>query len=190
MFVARQSIFTNKPLTQVDGHEDVAITAHFRPMSDDIDVALSKPKSTIKNVELKVHQYEFDWISNTNAFQRLKHLNTLQDNWDGYGAAGFSRQHIHRALDLSEVTRSYFNANNMSFSHLSPFIAPCSDGAILFEWCGKRFPDRQLVIFVPANLEQPFEYLKSDCDSDEDGNFIDVGFANTLLKWLMETEIE
>ncbi|GBO53568.1 hypothetical protein APA_1475 [Pseudanabaena sp. lw0831] len=193
MFVARQSIFTNKPLTQVDEHEDVAITALFRPRSkdsNDIDIALSKPKSIIKNVELKVHQSEFDWISNTNAFQRLKHLITLKDNWDGYGAAGFSGQHIHKALDLSEVTRSYFNANNMSFSRLSPFIAPCSDGAILFEWCGKRFPDRQLEIFVPANLEQPFEYLKSDRDSDEEGNFIDVGFAINLLEWLMETEVE
>jgi hypothetical protein len=98
MFVARPSIFTNKPLTHVDEYKDVAITALFRQISDDIDIALSKPKSTIKNVELKVHQPEFDWISNTNAFQRLKHLDTLQDNWDGYGAAGFSRQHIHRAI--------------------------------------------------------------------------------------------
>jgi hypothetical protein len=190
MFVARQSIFTNKPLTQVDGHEDVAITANFRPMSDDIDVALSKPKSTIKNVEPRVHQYEFDWISNTNAFQRLKHLITLQDNWDGYGAAGFSRQHIQKALDLFAVIKGYFDDQNLSFSYLSPFIAPCSDGAILFEWCGKRFPNRQLEIFVPANLKQPFEYLKSDCDSDEDGDFMDSSFASSLFKWLMETGVE
>ena len=114
--------------------EDLANTLS-RPSSNDKDIVLSK--STIKNIEhLKVHQAEFDWTSNTNAFQRLTHLNTLQDNWDGYGAEGFSRQHIYRALDLFEVTRSYFNGNNMSFSRLSPFIAPCSDGAILFEWSG------------------------------------------------------
>lgn len=170
--------------------EDLAINALSKPRANDIeDIVLSK--STINNIEhLKVHQAEFDWISNTNAFQRLTHLNTLQDNWDGYGAAGFSRQHIHRALDLFEVTRGYFNANNISFSRLSPFIAPCSDGAILFEWGGKRFPDRQLEIFVPANLEQPFEYLKSDHESDDDGNFTDVGFTRSLLEWLMETGVE
>ncbi len=189
MFVARPSIFTNKPLTHVDENEDLAITDLSRP-SNNVDIVLSKSKSTINNIELKVHQTEFDWISNTNAFQRLKHLITLQDNWDGYGATGFSRQHIQKALDLFAVIQSYFNAHSLSFSRLSPFIAPCSDGAILFKWCGKRFPDRQLEIFVPANLEQPFEYLKSDCDSDEDGNFIDVGFAVHLLEWLMETEVE
>ena len=88
------------------------------------------------------------------------------------------------------MIQGYFYTNKLNFSRLSPFIAPCSDGAILFEWSGNRFPARQLEIFVPANLEQPFEYLKSDRHSDEDGNFTDLSFAISLLEWLMETGVE
>ncbi|MEA5489186.1 MULTISPECIES: hypothetical protein [Pseudanabaena] len=170
--------------------EDVAINALSRSKFSGGDTAISKLNSAEKNVSIQVHQAEFDWITNINAFQRLKHLITLKDNWDGYGAAGFSRQHIQRALDLFAVTQCYFNAHNLRFSLLSPFIAPCSDGAILFEWCGRRFPDRQLEIFIPVDLEQPFEYLKSDHESDEDGNFTDVDFVISLLEWLMETGVE
>jgi hypothetical protein len=126
---------------------------------------------------------------NTNAFQRLKHLITLKDNWDGYGAKRFTIQHIRRALDLFAIVQSHFNDRELNFSHLSPFVAPCSDGAILFEWGGKRFPERELEIFVPANPDDPFEYLKNYDDINEDGSFTETNLTHTLLEWLLDSKI-
>jgi hypothetical protein len=186
MFVVRNlSITANTPkLASVS--QDVAITVPVRPSFIGGDTAVSKSNTTANNnFPIQVHQTEFDWISNTNAFQRLKHLITLKDNWDGYGATEFNKQHINKALELFAIIKSYFNSKNLSFSHFSPFIAPCSDGAILFEWRGKKFPDRELEIFVTTKLTEPIEYLKSNQDCEEESSFEDIGFVIPLLEWLM-----
>ncbi len=169
MFVVQETIFASEC-------KDMAITNS------------AKLDPSVSNKLIQVHQAEFDWIHNTNAFQRLKHLSSLKDNWDGYGAQTFTRQHIQRALDLFEASQDYFNKNNLSFSHYSPFIAPCSDGEILFEWRGRLFPQRDLEIFVSRNLSQPFTYLKTDLmtNTDTEDSFVDPNFGHTLLKWLLE----
>jgi len=186
MFVVRNSAITANTPKLASLSQDVAITIASRPSFIGGDTALSKSSTAANNnFPIQVYQTEFDWITNTNAFQRLKHLITLKDNWDGYGATEFSKQHIDKALELFTVIQSYFNASNLSFSHFSPFIAPCSDGAILFEWSGKRFPDRELEIFVTTKLTDPFEYLKSNQDCEEEGRFADLGCVIPLLEWLL-----
>jgi hypothetical protein len=136
---------------------------------------------------LQTSQSEFNWISNTNPFQRLRNLLTLEDNWDGYGAPKFSRDQISRAFDLYSSIYSYYLEKEMNFSQLAPFIAPNSDGSILFEWAGQRFQLKELEIFVPSTMEDEFEYLKCNDDQDEAGKF-SIEDINALLNWLFVTE--
>ncbi len=184
MFVVKASI------THIDSpslsRRDIAIAAP-QPVAAGVDTALSSMSNlqTPQHAHLQARQTEFDWINNTNAFQRLKHLVTLKDNWDGYGATKFTRQQVERALDLFSVVYSYFISRDLNFSHVSPFIAPCSDGAILFEWAGKRFPDRDLEIYVPADLDKPFEYLKTD-QKEAEGVLSDPKEVLPLLSWLFK----
>jgi hypothetical protein len=141
----------------------------------------------LHHTSLRTSQAEFDWSQNTNAFQRLRNLLALEDNWDNYGAPPFLRPHVDRAFALYSNIYSYYLSKEMNFSQLSPFIAPCSKGAILFEWAGRRFPCRELEIFVPSAKESPLEFLKCADDWEEEGTFV-ADEVNSLLDWLFSTE--
>ncbi len=124
---------------------------------------------------------------NTNSFQRIKDLLTFENNWDGYGAPKFSRLQISRALELCSRIYDYYLSQEIKFSQNAPFIAPCSNGFILFEWGGRRFPDKELEIFVPSAMDSPLEYLKSAEDIEEEENFC-IDEIVSLLDWLFATE--
>lgn len=132
-------------------------------------------------------QVEFDWAKNTNPFQRIKNLLTFENNWDGYGSPKFSRLQISRALELYSSIYDYYLSQEINFSQNAPFIAPCSNGSILFEWGGRRFPDKELEIFVPSAMDSPLEYLKSAEDTEEEENF-SIDEIVSLLNWLFATE--
>lgn len=151
------------------------------------DVAITSQSTKIPANFKNLSFSEFDWAKNTNPFQRIRHLLTLENNWDGYGAPRFSRPHIKRALELYSSIYGYYLAQEIDFSQKAPFIAPCSNGSILFEWVGKRFPDRELEIFVPSAMECPLEYLKSAEDLEEEENF-SIGETVSLLNWLFAAE--
>lgn len=129
---------------------------------------------------------EFDWVNNTNAFQRIKGLLSLSNNWDGYGAKAFSRQQVQSALDLYSEIYQYYFGNEVDFSQLYPFVAPCSDGSILFEWSGNRFPQKQLEVFVVSSPNETlFECLKSTEQGDYEVN-ISFEEVSQLLDWLFD----
>ncbi|MEM6433461.1 MAG: hypothetical protein AAF773_06340 [Cyanobacteria bacterium P01_D01_bin.115] len=134
----------------------------------------------------QVSQPDFDWVGNTNAFQRIKALLSLSDDWDGYGAKAFSRQQVQSALDLySEIYQYYFD-NEVNFSRLYPFVAPCSDGSILLEWSGDRFPTKQLELFVCSDVEDNlFDGLKSTEQGDDEVS-ISLEEVSQLLDWLFD----
>lgn len=167
---------------------DVAITNSWVQLlsnsrnSSATEITVSSPSKS-----LIIRPAEFDWVENTNPFQRLKNLLTLENNWDGYGAPKFSRPQIQRALDLYSSIYHYYISKKINFSQNSPFIAPCSDGSILFEWGGKRFPTKELEIFVSSDIDSPFEYLKSAEDIEEEKKF-SIDEVTYLLDWLFTTE--
>ena len=191
MFLSKQPARNTKSLRSFSIGDVAIASQQLQTEGGSRYISVSSVQPAIQNAHLQLQQTEFDWVNNTNAFQRLKNLSSLENNWDGYGASRFTRQHIRKALDLFAAVQAYFNDNNLSFSHFSPFIAPCSDGAILFEWGGKRFRDRQLEIFVPATLQEPFEYeyLKSSFDIDQEDIFTEINLTNELLEWLFEPKI-
>jgi hypothetical protein len=135
---------------------------------------------------LRTSQAEFDWVNNKNAFQRLRNLLTLEDNWDNYGAPPFFRPQVVRAFELYSNIYSYYLVKEINFSRLSPFIAPCSNGSILLEWAGQRFLHRELEIFVPSKMEDSLEFLKWENDLEEEDTFI-AEEVNALLDWLFVT---
>ncbi|MEA5504867.1 hypothetical protein VB735_17485 [Halotia wernerae UHCC 0503] len=130
-------------------------------------------------------QQVFDWQKNTNAYQRIIHLSDLEDKWDGYDAPKFSKEQIDLALNLYSNFRTYCINRGLDFSKVEPFIAPCSDGMILFEWAGKRFHFRQLEIYIPVSAEDKLEYLKTEGNLDIEGEF-HLEELYPILDWLFK----
>jgi hypothetical protein len=153
---------------------------------------LNKSKDTSTDFTFVVDtrkQEPFDWKTTTNAYQRIIHLTDLKDKWDGYNAPGFSKEQINVALIVYSKARSYAIDRGLKFLKVEPFIAPCSDGSILFEWAGRRFPSRQLEVYVPKEMEaeQPLEYLKSEEDSEEEGK-LSLNKLYHVLDWLFKLD--
>ncbi len=132
-------------------------------------------------------QSVFDWRKNTNAYQRIIHLSDLEDKWDGYNAPRFFTDQIDLALTLYSHLRTYCIRRGLDFSKVEPFIAPCSDGMVLFEWAGNRFPQRQVEIYVSTSAEHPFEYLKTEGESDVEGEF-HLEELYPILDWLFKIQ--
>jgi hypothetical protein len=130
-------------------------------------------------------QQVFDWQKNTNAYQRIIHLSDLEDQWDGYNAPKFSKEQIDLALHLYSNLRTYCIHRGLDFSKVEPFIAPSSDGKILFEWAGKRFPSRQLEIYIPVPAEDKLEYLETGENFEFEGEF-HLEQLYSILDWLFK----
>jgi hypothetical protein len=129
---------------------------------------------------------EFDWTQNCNAFQRLKNLAYLPEKWDGYDAPKFSRKQINRALEIFAFVQYYQKKYQIEWQKLEPFIAPNSDGSIMFEWAGKRFPQRNLEIHVTKEPNISIEYLKTDIEMDSDiEEKCQMNEISDLLHWLL-----
>lgn len=130
-------------------------------------------------------QEPFDWVKTTNAYQRIIHLLDLEDRWDGYDALKFSKSHVERALTFYSSLRTYSINRRLNFQKIEPFVAPSSDGSILFEWAGKRFPIRQLEVYVPREEHHLFEYLKTEGESEEEGE-LHLDGLYLILDWLFK----
>jgi len=131
---------------------DVAVNSLSGQYQTKFESSNTDRSQLLHPTSLKTSQAEFDWVGNRNAFQRLRNLLTLEKNWDNYGAPPFLRPQVARAFELYSDIYSYYLSKEMNFSPFAPFIAPCSNGAILFEWAGRRFPSRELELFVPSAM--------------------------------------
>lgn len=127
----------------------------------------------------------FDWMKTTDPYLRIIHLSDLESGWDGYQAPAFSQEQINKALNLYSLMRDYCFRNRLKFAQVQPFIAPCSDGMILFEWAGKRFPFRQLEVYIPTIINTQFEYLKTEGECDSEGE-CNLSGLRSLLDWLFK----
>jgi hypothetical protein len=167
---------------------DVAVTVDPQGRRPSFDTSSSATECSFStHANFQSSQTEFDWIENTNPFQRLRNLLTLENNWDGYGAPKFTRDQVSKAFDLYSSVYGYYLSKKISFTHQSPFVAPCSDGSILFEWVGQRFPVKELEIFVPSIIANPFQYLKSSEKFEEEGD-CSLETVTGLLDWLFASE--
>lgn len=88
------------------------------------------------------------------SLNRIVSFSSFEENWDSYGAKPFKPATIARALYL--FTNILEGIERLGKSVPVPFIAPCSDGGIQFEWetCNK-----ELTIVIPPDESLPLEYL-------------------------------
>lgn len=96
--------------------------------------------------------------------ERLKSFKSLNAGWDSYGAKPIEWSVINRAIEfVCHVLYDIDSQNKDVVPH--PFIAPCSDGSIQFEWstCYK-----ELTLSIPEKETKPIEYLKADMTSGEE----------------------
>ena len=144
-------------------------------------------KNTLNIYSSLLPEKSFDWKDNQNAFQRLIHLADLPDKWDGYGAPKFSRHQINRAIEIFQSIQDYSKEFKIGWGKIEPFIAPSSNGSILFDWSGKRFALKNLEIYVPLDTKQSLEYLKTDIglNHDIEGEFQSSQISD-LIDWLVK----
>lgn len=157
-----------------------------------LDVSYSNAAITTRSISPQAFQKApptFDWANNTNAFQRIKAMLGLQAGWDNYRAPAFALAQIKKALGLCTIVYEYYLTRDFRFLESQPFIAPGSDGSILFEWSGNRFPIKELEISVVYSASDVvFEYLKSSAEGEEDEGqlALDKVQVHLLLDWLFE----
>lgn len=74
--------------------------------------------------------------------------------------------------------------NGLDLLYIQPFIAPCSNGEILFDWVGTKFMGKQLELYVLNNVNRLLTYLKTESESDYEGKR-DLSSITELLDWLV-----
>lgn len=117
----------------------------------------------------------FDWKTVDNPYERIIHLKDLDTNWDSYGAEKFSRDIINISLSLYSFILDWVSHRKLVLETYQPFIAPCSDNSVLFEWAGNRFPKKSLEIYVFSNNKM--EILKYGINDDVEEEF-HIGFEH------------
>jgi hypothetical protein len=85
---------------------------------------------------------------------RIVSFTNFKENWDSYGAKPFQPATIARALFL--FTNIAEGIERLGKSVPLPFISPCSDGGIQFEW---ETSNKELTIIIPPDESLPLEYL-------------------------------
>lgn len=88
---------------------------------------------------------------------RLRHLGTLPEDWDGYGAHSISRNALQKAA--SALVNSWGQIQGRLDA---PFIAPSPDGGLSLEWKTPR--GGELLVDVPPEGE-PLTFLLIELDS-------------------------
>lgn len=129
-------------------------------------------------------------ISDTNIINStiIDFLN-LEDRWDGYTAPVFKQSHIERALQLVRDIHDYCTRMYIDYTKIQPFVAPCSNGDILFDMTGIRFPIRELEIYIPSSIVKDLEFLMIDNTTHDlhiEGSICSEYTLNYLLDWLLE----
>ncbi len=133
---------------------------------------------------LKSNSEDFDWINNQNPYDRIVNMRGLPDNWDGYGASKFSYSQIQRCERIYFTFVQYSFRLKDNYYNIQPFVAPCSDGAVLFEWSGTRFPIRQLELTIPADEKKCISFFKSSESYEQEEEVMDTTMLKPLFDWL------
>ena len=103
----------------------------------------------------------------------------LEENWDSYGAVPITSDTITRALDLVDRLAVILLGHYSDIPE--PFVAPCSDGGIQFEWDNDG---RELEIVVsPDRL--PLRYFHIQGDEEGSGIISPDTQLKSLMDWLV-----
>ena len=130
-------------------------------------------------------------IENTNrlaqAIQRSRRILELGDDWDEEGSPGYSEETWSRAVEFLTVSkRRYWKETKKPV--LVPTISPGPYGSIDLHW---KTPNRELLINIPRNPEEPVSYYGDDRkDGTQNairGKSLDTSqYERWIFDWLMQ----
>ncbi len=131
------------------------------------------PHASIDKTEIGLHP----------VMHRFNKFETLKAGWDTYGAQPIKKETINRAI---EFFCSLLYANNYKALPI-PFVVPCADGGITFEWktCFKEFYHT-----IPADKKQAYPYYKInklDARDEYEGETFDTReIIGLITNWLIK----
>lgn len=107
------------------------------------------------------------------ALEKISKFKELSNNWDSYNANRITQTTISRAEGF---LRSIFLALLKKDKNLSePFVAPCPDGSIQFEW---NIGAREIEILIPYSEHIAVSYLMVENEHYNEG---EVSTHNELI---------
>ncbi len=110
-----------------------------------------------------------DWLDPV--LQRINHLLTLQDGWDGPGSLGINADVALRALQLlSQVAGE---------NTRSPSISPGRDGGLQFAWYAREL---DLEIDIPRTGKPTISLYDRDLDTDSELKLTSPGLFAAIAK--------
>ena len=84
--------------------------------------------------------------------ERVRHLLTLEEDWDGYGASKIERNTILKAVEnIPLIKRKILEIAKFRLEQ-EPAINPCPDGSLDLEW---RTTDYHILANIPAGSGIP-----------------------------------
>jgi hypothetical protein len=130
----------------------------------------SAPEQSIADQVIANEIYKYQNLNTATRFEESKSARaaieefaTLEENWDGYGAASISQEARDNALEFVSVIEA------APFTILAPEIMPRPSGTISFEWetshaeAYLEIGDTRYSGFVKAAQQQP-TFLEGDAD--------------------------
>lgn len=107
----------------------------------------------------------------------------LKSGWDTYQAKVINVKTIVNAIDIISKIISSINLNDIINIPI-PFVAPLSNGGILFEWSTLY---REIEFSIPEKSNKPFQYLitvKHPFYEKEDEVYSSEELVNIVINWL------
>src|SRR5574341_1404003 len=94
---------------------------------------------------------------------KIGQLSQLQDNWDSYGGKAISPGVCEKAAKY--LYAAFRELSNEMESIEMPFIAPASDGSVVFEWASNK---TELIVVFRPNAKLDVEYLTVEKSAGEE----------------------
>ncbi len=113
----------------------------------------------------------------SDTIRKICELGNLHDNWDSYGAYRINENTIERAVDFL-----LYIINNRNLSSINqPYVLPCPNGSIQFEW---NYGRKDLEIMIPNNSQEQIVFVRDEDSNIEEGKTDHRG-AILQIYWLI-----
>ena len=128
------------------------------------------------------HEIDQEHKTNQEIERANKAILGLEDNWDGEGSSGYSKETLDRAINFLKV---HVNALiEESGKIIVPRILPGPDGSIDLHW---RTSELELLVNVPPD-DGPVSFYGDDFSDDNSikGTFNLKSVSKHLVRWLID----
>lgn len=123
--------------------------------------------NTIENYYTNINFFDENNTSDEQEYQKtfgnieiqIDNFSNLPENWDSYNANTIDAPVLNRAKRL--IRDMFFIFNDKGKSLPEPFVSPCPDGSIQFEW---DLASKEIEILIPYSEQAAISYLTVEND--------------------------